>query len=108
MVEVDSDTAVNAGQGVTLAIRPEKLEVVPAGDEVTGMNRLNTEVLTSSYVGSRYEYDVRLGSQVVQVESHRPGLAGSVQLVFEPASALLYAEKVELSQEERDLMTVTG
>jgi iron(III) transport system ATP-binding protein len=106
VVEVQSPLATAAGQGVTVAIRPEKLEVVPAGAEVSGVNRLNTEVLTSSYVGSRYEYDVRLGSQAVQVESHRPGLAGQVQLVFAPESALLYSDKVELSQEERDLLTV--
>jgi iron(III) transport system ATP-binding protein len=106
-VQVDSDVTVAPGQGVTVAIRPERLEVVPAGSEVAGMNRLDTEVLTSSYVGRSYEYDVRLGNQVVQVESQRPGLSGRVQLVFEPASALLYTEKVELSQEERDLLTVS-
>jgi|SRR6478735_673866 len=106
-VQVDSDVSVAPGQGVTIAIRPERLEVVPAGSEVAGMNRLDTEVLTSSYVGRSYEYDVRLGNQVVQVESQRPGLAGRVQLVFEPASALLYTQKVELSQEERDLLTVS-
>jgi iron(III) transport system ATP-binding protein len=106
VVEVRSSLQTTTGQSVTVAIRPEKLEVVPAGDELTGVNRLNTEVLTSSYVGSRYEYDVRLGSQAVQVESHRPGLSGQVQLVFEPASALLYPENVQLSDEERDLLTV--
>jgi iron(III) transport system ATP-binding protein len=106
-VQVESDVQVAPGQGVTIAIRPERLEVVPAGSEVAGMNRLDTEVLTSSYVGSRYEYDVRLGHQVVQVESQRQGLSGRVQLVFEPSSALLYTEKVELSQEERDLLTVS-
>jgi len=106
VVEVDSDQTFSPGQGITVAIRPERLEVVPAGDEMAGVNRLDTEVLTSSYIGSRYEYDVRLGNQVVQVESHRPGLSGQVQLVFEPANALLYAEKVELSDEERDLLIV--
>jgi iron(III) transport system ATP-binding protein len=105
-VHVEADLQVSPGQGVTVALRPEKLEVVPAGSEVAGTNRLDTEVLTSSYVGSRYEYDVRLGNQVVQVESQRPGLTGKVQLVFEPVSALLYAQKVELSAEERDLLTV--
>jgi iron(III) transport system ATP-binding protein len=108
VVEVDSDITVSPGQGVSVALRPEKLEVVPAGQELSGVNRLNTTVLTSSYVGSRYEYDVRLGNQVVQVESQRPGLSGDVQLVFEPQSALLYAEKVELSAEERDLLTVSS
>jgi iron(III) transport system ATP-binding protein len=38
--------------------------------------------------------------------SQRPGLSGNVQLVFEPGSALMYAEKVELTDEQRDLLTV--
>jgi iron(III) transport system ATP-binding protein len=108
VVEVSAPgTTTSRGQAVSVAIRPENLEVVGAGAELAGVNRLNTEVLTSSYVGSRYEYDVKLGTQVVQVESHRPGLAGKVQLVFEPSNALLYTETVELSQEEKDLLTVT-
>jgi len=105
-IDVESPLATSAGQTVTVAIRPEKLEVVPAGEEVAGVNRLDTEVLTSSYVGSRYEYDVKLGHQVVQVESQHPGLTGRVQLVFKPAHALMYGEHVELSAEERDLLTV--
>ncbi len=105
-VEVHSTLETTAGQAVTVAIRPEQLEVVPAGEEAPGLNRLTTEVLTFSYVGSRYEYDVKLGTQVVQVESHRPGLAGQVQLVFDPGKALLYAEKVRLSEEERELITL--
>jgi iron(III) transport system ATP-binding protein len=105
-VEVRSSSTVNAGATVTVALRPERLAVVPAGEEVEGLNRLDTEVLSSSYVGSHYEYDVRLGNQVVQVESNRPGLTGSVQLVFDPEHALLYTEKVELPEEQRELLTV--
>jgi iron(III) transport system ATP-binding protein len=106
VIEVSNTTALHPGQTVSLAIRPEKLEVLPAGSEPTGLNRLRTEVLTSSYVGSHYEYDVKLGNQVVQVESSRPGLSAQVCLVFEPAHALVYPEAVELSEEERDLLTV--
>jgi iron(III) transport system ATP-binding protein len=105
-VEVRSSSTVNAGATVTVALRPERLAVVPAGEEIEGVNRLDTEVLSSSYVGSRYEYDVRLGNQVVQVESNRPGLTGRVQLVFNPEHALLYTEKVELPEEQRELLTV--
>lgn len=105
-VSVVSSTEVRAGQEVTVAIRPERLEVVPAGEELSGVNRLDTEVLTSSYVGSRYEYDVRLGGQVVQVESHQPGLSGSVQLIFKPDAALVYTERLELAEEERELIQV--
>lgn len=69
---------------------------------------MRTQVLTSSYVGSRYEYDVHLGDQAVQVLSGNGGLAGEVVLVFDPAQALLYQEKVELPEEQRDLLTVTS
>ncbi|MFD3486562.1 ABC transporter ATP-binding protein [Streptomyces sp. NPDC058665] len=100
------EVATSRGQVVTVAVRPESLEVVAADADVSGVNRLSTEVLTSSYVGSRYAYDVRLGSQAVQVESHRPGLSGRVHLVFKPGAALLYPEEVRLSQEEQDLLTV--
>ena len=106
VVEVHAGTALNPGQNVTLAIRPEKLEVLPAGSEPTGLNRLRTQVLTNSYVGSHYEYDVKLGTQVVQVESSRPGLTEEVCLVFKPEDALIYPEVVELSDEQRDLLTV--
>ncbi|TYL51750.1 ABC transporter ATP-binding protein [Nocardioides sp. BGMRC 2183] len=106
VVEVASPTTATVGSTVTIALRPERLEVVPAGTETDGVNRLDTEVLSSAYVGSHYEYDVRLGDQVVQVESNRPGLTGRVQLVFDPEHALLYAQKVEQSADERELLTV--
>ncbi|WP_405646349.1 ABC transporter ATP-binding protein [Streptomyces sp. NBC_00019] len=107
VVQVDSDERLGGGQSVTVAIRPERLEVVPQSGTASGTNRLTTQVLTSSYVGSRYEYDVRLGDQVVQVLSGHVGLSGEVSLVFEPAHALLYADKVELPEEQRDLLTVS-
>jgi iron(III) transport system ATP-binding protein len=108
VVQVESEQQVELDHAVTVAIRPERLEVMPLGSDPEGQNRLRTEVLTSSYVGSRYEYDVRLGSQVVQVLSTRSGLTGEAVLVFEPARALLYPEVVQLSEEERDLLTIAA
>ena len=52
------------------------------------------------------ELRAQLGNQVVQVLSDRSGLAGEAVLVFEPAQALLFPEQVQLSEEERDLLTV--
>ncbi|MGW0824614.1 ABC transporter ATP-binding protein [Streptomyces sp. NPDC002845] len=106
VVEVESDQRLAANESVTVAIRPERLQVAPPTAEASAGNRLNTEVITSSYVGSRYEYDVRLGNQVVQVLSGHGGLTGEVVLAFEPAGALLYADKVELPEEQRDLLTI--
>ncbi|WP_155059240.1 ABC transporter ATP-binding protein [Streptomyces blattellae] len=107
VVQVDSDEKLPGGDSVTVAIRPERLEVVPQPGTASGTNHLKAHVLTSSYVGSRYEYDVRLGDQVVQVLSGQGGLSGEVSLVFEPAQALLYADEVELPEEQRDLLTVS-
>lgn len=108
VVRVESKEEVEVGHAVTVAIRPERLEVMPLGSDPAGQNRLRTQVLTSSYVGSRYEYDVRLGNQVVQVLSNRSGLKGEAVLLFEPAHALVYPEQVQLSDEERDLLTVSA
>jgi iron(III) transport system ATP-binding protein len=105
VVRVDSDRPVVVGDSVTVAVRPERLEVAQAG-AATGVNQLSTQVITSSYVGSRYEYDVLLGDQVVQVLSGNGGLAGDVALVFDPSQALLYSDKVELPEDQRDLLTV--
>ena len=77
---------------MTVAVRPERLTII-AGDGWTpaGANVLETTVLTRSYVGSRYEYGLKLGSNVVQVISPNGKLDGDVRLVFEPEDALLYA-----------------
>ncbi|MGI6873341.1 ABC transporter ATP-binding protein [Amycolatopsis sp. 3B14] len=106
VVTVASPVEVGAGGQVTVAIRPEKLEVLPADREADAANLLGTEILTRSYVGSHYEYDVRLGNQVVQVESTRPGLSGRVGLTFAPESALLYADAVVPSEDAEDLLTL--
>jgi iron(III) transport system ATP-binding protein len=106
LVSVDSPATVSAGQDVTVAIRPEKLRIVPTDRPAGAANALETVVLTSSYVGSRYEYDLKLGHHVVQVESNRPGLRGPVALTFDPADALLYPEAVVPSEEVEELLTV--
>ncbi|GHE58648.1 ABC transporter ATP-binding protein [Streptomyces capitiformicae] len=105
VVRVDSERPVVVDDSVTVAVRPERLEVT-AAEGAAGANRLSTQVITSSYVGSRYEYDVRLGDQVVQVLSGNGGLSGEVALVFDPSHALLYADRVELPEDQRDLLTV--
>ena len=100
VVEVAGTAAVQAGQEVTVAVRPERLEIHPSGAG------LRCEVVTSSYVGSRYEYDLRLGNQVVRVETSRPGLTGTVHLRFGPEDALLYPKAVVPSADAAELLTI--
>ena len=108
VVDVESAQPVTTGQDVTLAIRPERLEVLPVDRQVQGVNALATEVLTTSYVGARYEYDLKLGNHVVQVESSRPGLTGAVLLTFAPDEALLYPQAVVPSAEAEELLTISS
>jgi iron(III) transport system ATP-binding protein len=108
VVEVAGADAVRAGQEVTLAIRPERLAATPADEPAPATNRLQTEVLTSSYVGSRHEYTVRLGNHVVQLVTSRPGLTGPVNLTFPPGEALLYPHAVVVSHDAEDLLTIAA
>ncbi|RSM68248.1 ABC transporter ATP-binding protein [Actinoplanes sp. ATCC 53533] len=106
IVEIISGHRVEPGQEVTIAIRPERLEALPAGDTRPGVNSLKTDVLTTSYVGSRYEYDLKLGNRIVQVQTSRPGLTGTVCLTFAPDEALLYPAAVVPSAEVAELLTI--
>ena len=106
-LSVDTDQRTPAGQTVTVAIRPEQLRLCSPGTPApSGANTLDTEVLTVSYLGSRYEYDVKLGDHVVQVVCDRGGLTGPVRLSVEPDACLLYREADVLSAEAQELLTV--
>jgi len=107
IVTVETDRSFASGDALTVAIRPERLTVRPARSDSTDANVLDTEVLTCSYVGSRYEYNLRLGSTVVQVISPDGTLTGAVRLVFNPADALTYPGADVPSEEAQELMTVT-
>jgi iron(III) transport system ATP-binding protein len=103
---VETDQNVQVGQTVTVAIRPEQLRLCAADSPVSSGNTLDTEVLTVSYLGSRYEYDVKLGDHVVQVVCDRGGLSGPVRLSVEPEACLVYREADMLSAEAQELLTV--
>lgn len=105
---VDTPQQVKAGQTVTVAVRPERLRLCPSDAPVApGLNTLDTEVLTVSYLGSRFEYDVRLGDHVVQVVCDRGGLTGPMRLSVEPSACLLYREADVSSDDAQELLTVT-
>ncbi|WP_217576778.1 TOBE domain-containing protein, partial [Streptomyces sp. GbtcB7] len=100
---------LKAGEAVTVAVRPERLSVLAAPDQAApGTNVIGAEVLTTSYLGSRFEYDLKVGDLVVQVVSDRGGLTGAVSLAVEPEACLVYTDTVELSEDAQALLTVTG
>ncbi|WP_335988000.1 ABC transporter ATP-binding protein [Glycomyces sp. MUSA5-2] len=93
-VRIASGLEAREGDPVTVAVRPERLEAVPAGTAAAGANALRAAVVTGSYVGSRYEYLFQVGDRTVQVDSARARLGGEADLLFGPEDALLYAEPV--------------
>ena len=108
-IAVETDLNAQVGQTVTVAIRPESLRVCALDEDQTrpGVNRLVADVLTVSYLGSRYEYDLKLGDYVVQVVCDRGGLTGPVRLAIEPDACLLFPEADALSDEAQVLLTVS-
>jgi iron(III) transport system ATP-binding protein len=107
-ISVETDEKVQVGQTVTVAIRPERLRLCPLDDDRTGpgINRLVADVLTVSYLGSRFEYDLKLGDHVVQVVCDRGGLTGAVRLAVDPDACLVFHEADVLPEEVQDLLTV--
>jgi iron(III) transport system ATP-binding protein len=106
---VGTDQTVQVGQTVTVAIRPERLRIcAPEHPAAAGVNTLGAEVLTVSYLGSRYEYDLKLGDHVVQVVCDRGGLTGPVQLAVDPDACLLFHDADVLSDEAQELLTVAN
>ena len=104
---IRTDENAQVGETVTVAIRPEQLRLCALDSPApSGANTLDTEVITVSYLGSRYEYDVKLGDHVVQVVCDRGGLTGPVRLSVEPDACLLYREADVLSDEAQELLTV--
>ncbi|MGP4017692.1 ABC transporter ATP-binding protein [Saccharopolyspora sp. 5N708] len=106
VVEVASPDTFSTGQDVTVAIRPERLSIIPADGESPVANVLETDVLTRAYVGSRFEYDLRLGTSVVKVITQDGTLEGGVRLVFDRQDALLYPGVGVPSVDAQQLSTV--
>ncbi|MFF0156889.1 ABC transporter ATP-binding protein [Streptomyces sp. NPDC005263] len=108
-VSVATAQRLDAGESVTVAIRPERLSVLATADQAApGANVISAEVLTTSYLGSRFEYDLKVGDLVVQVVSDRGGLTGAIGLAVEPEACLVYTDTVALSEDAQALLTVTG
>ncbi|WP_104046017.1 ABC transporter ATP-binding protein [Arthrobacter sp. ZGTC412] len=96
------------GDLVTVAFRPEKVFLTNRGAELpTDAIVLNADIMTTSYVGSRYEYDLKYGSKTLLVDSTAGGLTGGVQLVVPAEAVRLYPRANVVSKDVAELMAVT-
>jgi iron(III) transport system ATP-binding protein len=99
---------VNAGDAVTVAFRPEKAFLAkPDKTLPAGATALSARILTTSYVGSRYEYDLEYGAKTLIVDSTTGGLTGEVKLIVPAESIRLYPRTNVITDDIADLMAVT-
>ncbi|WP_104046031.1 ABC transporter ATP-binding protein [Arthrobacter sp. ZGTC412] len=98
---------MNDGDPVTVAFRPEKATLAPLGDPVpSGTVGLPVEILTTSYVGSRYEYELRYGARTLAVDSKNNALHGDLMLMVPIEALRLYPRANVVSKDAAELMAV--
>jgi spermidine/putrescine transport system ATP-binding protein len=91
---VRAETGAATGTEVTMAVRPERLELYDLDEEIpTGLNRVEGRVVRRMYYGDVFFYDVETGAGVFEVkEENRPGVelyeAGEETVVtWDPAAS---------------------
>jgi iron(III) transport system ATP-binding protein len=95
------------GDAVTVAFRPEKAALAPVADSVpAGHVGLPVEMLTTSYVGSRYEYELRYGARTLAVDSKSKAFHGDLMLVIPIDALRLYPRANVVSKDAAELMAV--
>ncbi|MFJ5957287.1 ABC transporter ATP-binding protein [Paenarthrobacter sp. NPDC092416] len=95
------------GDSVTVAFRPEKASLAPVDDSVpSGHVGLPVEILTTSYVGSRYEYELRYGARTLAVDSKSNIYRGDLMLIVPIEALRLYPRANVVSADAAELMAV--
>jgi iron(III) transport system ATP-binding protein len=96
------------GDAVTVAFRPEKIHLSQTGSSASpGSIVLEVDVIGTSYVGSRYEYDLKYGDRIIIAESTSGTVSGAAKLVIPADAARLYPRAAVVSQDAAELMAVT-
>jgi len=79
-----------SGERAVLCIRPEDLELDPAGS-------LHGAVVRSTYLGNRMDYFIRVGSLTVRVDSRAgPALAAGERVALRVRRAVAYADDTDV------------
>ncbi|MFK0004836.1 ABC transporter ATP-binding protein [Paenarthrobacter sp. NPDC090522] len=98
---------IREGDAVTVAFRPEKATLAPVTESVpSGHVGLPVEILTASYVGSRYEYELRYGTRTLAVDSKNNSFHGDLTLLVPIEALRLYPRANVVSADAAELMAV--
>jgi iron(III) transport system ATP-binding protein len=109
IVHITANRGVAEGRQATVAFRPEKVYLAAEGEQMPqDAIVLKVDILTVSYVGSRYEYDLKYGTKTILVDSTRRGLSGAVNLVIPADAARIYPHADVVSADAEEFMAVTA
>lgn len=85
---------VRSGDAVTVAVRPERVNIATAGHlPGDGLNVVRAKVNSVQYVGAKYEYLLSVGESTIAADCLKPGHQGEVDLVIDPENIFLYPQK---------------
>ena len=80
-----------AGDKVTIAIRSERIRLVPASDQ--SPNTIPAKVASGVYLGSKWQYLVELKSGTMRVETMDAAPGEHIRLAFAPEDLILLANE---------------
>jgi iron(III) transport system ATP-binding protein len=108
VVTVGSGLELAEGSRATVAVRPEKLRLLPAGEAPpdAAHSVVTGRVLTTAYIGARYEHEIAVGNLVLHADSAVPGTTGEVGLLLDPATCLVYPGEAGVPEEAAELATI--
>ncbi|HWI30035.1 MAG TPA: ABC transporter ATP-binding protein [Microbacterium sp.] len=102
------DGTFGAGAAVTIAFRPERTALAREGQSLPDNEvSLSAEVLATSYVGSRYEYDLKFGNHTLLTDYHRGDLSGRVRVLIPEDAIRIYPKTDVLDADLEELIAVT-
>jgi iron(III) transport system ATP-binding protein len=90
-VSVDGFDREHLGRDMTLALRPAQLALAADGIQASGGTVVRAQVLSQSYVGSRWQLGLQLGGDPVRIESDHAATGDSVDLFIPRRGAVVFA-----------------
>ncbi|MES2784982.1 MAG: ABC transporter ATP-binding protein [Pseudomonadota bacterium] len=90
-VSVDGFGREHLGREMTLALRPAQLALAARGMDAGSGNVIRAQVLSQSYVGSRWQLGLQVGGDPVRIESDHAASGSSVDLFIPRHGAVVFA-----------------
>jgi iron(III) transport system ATP-binding protein len=92
---VTANRGLAAGAHATLALRPERVQILPAGaTSGDGVNLLRGKTVTRSYLGSVYQYQLQVGDLLIRADSPVELSSSEVQVRIPPEACALFTREV--------------